>query len=118
MSLKTILIELLLAGFFAVACIRAHGPFKQGKAIEIGDLFRLSDRIERLRRSRWQWFSMVLLMLIIRLQGQLPLTLEIMVALQFAVFLALPVQSRAKGRAPAIAGPGKRFLNRFANYRR
>ncbi len=99
MNWRTSLIELMLAGFFAIACIRAHGPFAVGRKVSLGDLFRLSDRIERLRRSRWQWFSMVLLMLIIRLQGQLPLMLEVMVAVQFVVFLALPVQVRARTMA-------------------
>lgn len=99
MNWRTTLIELMLAGFFAIACIRAHGPFATGVQASFSDFFRLSDRIERLRRSRWQWFSMVLLMLIIRLQGQLPLMLEVMVAVQFVVFLALPVQVRAKSMA-------------------
>ena len=97
MNWKTTLIELMLAGFFAIACIRAHGPFATDGQAGYKDFFRLSDRIERLRRSRWQWFSMVLLMLIIRLQGQLPLMLEAMVAVEFVVFLSLPVQVRAKG---------------------
>ncbi len=99
MDWKTSLIELLLAGFFAVAFIRAHGPLAADKRMAFADFFRLSDRVERLRRSRWQWFSMVLLMLIIRLQGQLPWTLELMVVVQFVVFLALPVQPRVKGMA-------------------
>jgi hypothetical protein len=96
---KTSLIELLLAGFFAVAFIRAHGPLATDRRMAFADFFRLSDRIERLRRSRWQWFSMVLLMLIVRLQGQLSWMLELMVVVQFAIFLALPVQVRAKGMA-------------------
>ncbi len=98
---KMVLFELLLGGFFAVACIKAHAPFSAERSMTIGEFFRLSDRIERLRRSRWQWFSMVLLMLIIRLQGRLPLMLEVMVAVQFVVFLALPVQVEARKRAKA-----------------
>jgi hypothetical protein len=50
----------------------------------------MPGRIERLQRSRWQWFSMVALMLILRLQNDLPLVLEGMALLQFVVFLALP----------------------------
>jgi hypothetical protein len=39
---------------------------------------------------------MVALMLVIRLQQPVPLGLEIMVALQFLVFLALPVRADAR----------------------
>lgn len=86
-------LELLLAGFFAVGCIRAHGHFEPGRVIRIVDLFRMTGRLERLRRSRWQWFSMVAIMLVLRVQHQLPPTIEIMVAVMFVIFLALPVQA-------------------------
>ena len=96
MNWKMILLELLLAGFFAVACIRARAPVVSGQTMSFGDLFRLSDRVERLRRSRWQWFSMVALMLFVRLQQQLPLVLEIMALLLLVVFMALPVNAEAR----------------------
>jgi len=95
MNGKTILIELLLAGFFAVACLRAREPAARGLPVTFGDLFRMPSRLERLRRSRWQWFAMVGFMLVLRLQEQLPLTIEAMVALQLVVFLALPVRANA-----------------------
>lgn len=88
MDWKTMLIELLLAGFFAVCCIRAHKPVDGNRSF--GDFFRLAGRIERLRRSRWQWFSLVAFMLVLRLQQQLPMVAELMVALEFALFMALP----------------------------
>ncbi len=90
MTHQTILLELLLGGFFAVACIRTSVPVAADRRLEFGSIFRFPGRIERLRRSRWQWFSMVLVLLVFRLQNQLPLILEMMVALQFIVFLALP----------------------------
>ena len=83
MNGKTILVELLLAGFFAVACLKAGG------------LFHMPSRLERLRRSRWQWFAMVAFMLVLRLQEQLPLSIEAMAALQLVLFLALPVRAHA-----------------------
>ena len=98
MSGKLMLAELLLAGFFAIACVRAHGPVATGERITFGELFRFPDRLDRLRRSRWQWFSIVALMLVLRLQEQLPLVLEIMVAVEFAVFLALPARSHARAK--------------------
>ncbi len=90
---KTALLELLLAGFFAVACVRAHGPFDSRQKMRFAEFFRMSGRIERLRRSRWQWFSMVVIMLVLRLQHQLPPAIEIMAAVMFLLFLALPVQA-------------------------
>ena len=87
------LLELLLGGFFAVACIRTSVPAAADRRLEFGSIFRFPGRIERLRRSRWQWFSMVLVLLVFRLQNQLPLILEMIVALQFIVFLALPSMS-------------------------
>jgi hypothetical protein len=92
---KTVLIELLLAGFFAVCCIRAHKPLAPGETRTFSDLFRLTGRMERLRRSRWQWFAMVGFMLVLRLQRQLPPILELMVLLEFVLFLALPVSAEA-----------------------
>jgi hypothetical protein len=93
---KTVLFEVLMAGFFAVACIRAHGPVDPSHRLTFGEFFRLSDRIERLRRTRWQWCAMVGLLLVIRLQQPVPLALELMVVAQFALFLALPVRMEAK----------------------
>jgi hypothetical protein len=101
MNITTILIELLLGGFFAVACVKAHEPLVPGQKMTLADFFSLSDRVERLKRSRWQWFSMVFLMLIIRLQGHMPLMLEMMVVAEFVLFVALPVQARTTKRASA-----------------
>ncbi len=94
--MKMILLELLLAGFFAVACIKARGPVDSGQKFSFLDLFRLSDRVERMKRSRWQWFSMVGFMLVLRLQQQLPLALELTALVQLVVFVALPVRAGAK----------------------
>ena len=96
-----ILMELLLAGFFAVSCIRAHGPFPSDQRISFADIFRLPGRSERLRRSRWQWFMMVVLILVLRLQAGLPLILEVTALVQFLVFLALPVKPEAVKGAQA-----------------
>ena len=101
MNERTVLLELLLSGFFAVACFRASAP-AQDDRVELAKLFRLRTRVERLRRSRWQWFSMVALTLILRLQQELPLILELTVLVQFALFVALPSEAtldRAERRA-------------------
>jgi hypothetical protein len=90
---KTILIELMVAGFFAVACMRAHESAGPNRPPTLGDFFAMPTRLERLRRSRWQWFAMVAFMLVLRLQDQLPVAVELMAAVEFAVFLALPVKA-------------------------
>ncbi len=91
-----ILAALLLGGFFAIACFRAQVPVTPGQSMTLGHLFRFSDRLDRLKRSRWQWFSMVALMLVLRLEQRLPPALEIVAVAQFALFLALPTRAAAK----------------------
>jgi hypothetical protein len=94
MGRETLLVELMLAGFFAVACIRCSMPAASDGRVHFGDLLRLPGRIERLRRTRWQWFSMIALLLAIRLQRGMPMVLEVTVALMFLVFVALPGSAR------------------------
>jgi hypothetical protein len=98
MSHQTILVEIILGGFFAVACMRTFVPVEPDGRLHFVDLLRLPGRIERLRRSRWQWFSMAGLLLVIRLQMGMPLVLEVTVALMFVLFLALPTRVSAKAR--------------------
>ena len=95
---KTAWLELLLAGFFAVGCLRARGPIDPGRKLRFAEFFRMTDRIERLRRSRWQWFSMVAVMLVLRMQNQLPLAIEIMVGTMFLIFLVFPIQEIVRAR--------------------
>jgi hypothetical protein len=100
MDAKTAVLCLLLSSFFAIACVRASGPLtgEDGRA-SFQRLFRLPGRVERFRRSRWQWFAMVALMLVLRLQGQLPPVLEVMAVLQLVLFLLLPAAEPRAGEA-------------------
>jgi hypothetical protein len=93
MNVPMMLVEVILAGFFAVACIRTCIPASPNGKLSFSDLFRFPGRIERLRRSRWQWFSMVALLLVIRLQTGLPLVLEAIVAVEFLIFMAIPTRA-------------------------
>jgi hypothetical protein len=109
MNLPMALFEMILAGFFAVACLRACVPATPEERLNFKNLFRFPGRIERLRRSRWQWFSMVALLLVLRLQAGLPLILELIVAVEFLIFLALPTRAETtkgarKGGNAAIVG--------------
>jgi hypothetical protein len=97
MSSQAILLEVLLSAFFAVACFRARAesPSVQGFAPQ--RLFVLTNRLERLRRTRWQWSAMVLLLIVVRMQSGVPLVAELTALAQFIVFLALPTQRISAG---------------------
>ncbi len=92
MSTQALLVEVLLSGFFAIACFRARSGSSDVRGLAPKRLFVLTDRIERLRISRWQWCSMVVLLLLVRFEHGAPMVAELTVLLQFMVFLALPSQ--------------------------
>lgn len=97
MNIQALLVEVLLSGFFAIACFRARaeGPSVDGLAPQ--RLFMLTDRLERLKSSRWQWFAMVLLLFVMRKQMGTPVVAEFTALAQFLVFLALPTAKQAPG---------------------
>lgn len=100
MATQALMTELLLAGFFAVACFRARALAAPDLAgIAPRSLFGLTSRLERLRRTRWQWFSMVLLLVLVRVQFGAPLIVELTAAAEFILFLALPSVQPTKGVA-------------------
>jgi hypothetical protein len=94
---QALLAEILLSGFFAVACLKARAESSSIQGLAPGRLFALTGRLERLRRSRWQWFCMVLLLMLMRKQLGAPLVAELTVAAQFIVFLALPSAKQTLG---------------------
>lgn len=89
--------EFLLSGFFAIACFRARGESPSAGGFAPAKLFVLTDRLERLRRTRWQWCAMVLLLVVARLQLGTPVVAEATGLAQFIAFLALPTQSTPLG---------------------
>ena len=108
-NITTILLEVIFGGFFATACIRAGIAGGTAGPARFASLFRLTGRLERLRRTRWQWASMAGLMLVLRLQHQLPPVLEAMAAVQFVLFLAIPTavdnpKAIGGGRNEAVVG--------------
>jgi hypothetical protein len=92
---QALLVEGLLSGFFAIACFRARPASVTMRELAPRRLFVLTDRIERLRKSRWQWCSMVLLLIFARMQSGGPLVAELTVLTQLVVFLALPSEKKA-----------------------
>lgn len=101
MGTEALVAEILLSGFFAVACLRARSEASNLAGLAPRRLFALTGRLERLRRSRWQWFSMVLVLVLMRIQIGAPMVAELTVAAQFLLFLALP-------SLPATAGVVRR----------
>jgi hypothetical protein len=101
MGIGGLLFELLLTGFFAVACLRARAASNPGESMRFTDLFRFTGRIERLRRSRWQWCSILFLLILARKQWAVPAFIEITFALLLVIFLAVPEE---KQRAHDVLG--------------
>lgn len=113
MGTQAIFLELLISGFFAIACFKARASAEPGPiALRPRDFLRLTDRVERLSRSRWQWFAMVGILILVRLQTGVPLAVELTAALQFIVFLALPVarKSGEQGSSQTTASRGRRSI--------
>ena len=96
MESNSLLLELLISGFFAIACFRTRAVSADTKTMNPRDMLRLTSRLERLRKTRWQWFAMVLVLVLVRVQSGLPLVVELTAALQFVVFLALPEEKQAQ----------------------
>ncbi len=92
MSTQALLLELLLSGFFAVACFRARATAFDSVKVAPAALFILTNRLERLLRTRWQWASMVLILVVARMQWGVPMVAELTALAQFILFLALPSQ--------------------------
>ena len=86
-------LEILLASFFGMVCFVA--PTRMRPRI-----LSLSARIDRLRRSRWQLLAIIAVMLVLRIQHELPPAIELTVALMFLVLLAFPVRQLVKARQP------------------
>jgi hypothetical protein len=89
---QALLTELLLSGFFAIACFRARAIGIENSGFASRALFAMTDRLERLRSSRWQWFAMILLLVLIRIERGAPMVAEVTVVAQFIVFLMLPTK--------------------------
>ncbi len=95
MNAQGVLFELLMAGFFAVACFRARAELPVPTATHPWQWLFLTSRYERMRRSRWQWASMLLLLLVVRREAGLPLLAELLLPLQLLLFVALPTAKPA-----------------------
>lgn len=97
MNIQALFLELLVSGFFAIACFKARAAREPGQLeIRPGDFLKLTDRLDRLSRTRYQWFAMVAILLLVRMQAGVPLVVEVTALVQFIVFLALPVGKQEK----------------------
>ena len=100
MNTPALLTEVLLSGFFATACFRARAEAPTASGIASQGVFMLTDRVERLRRSRWQWCAMVLLLVLVRLQMHAPIVAELTALAQLLVFMALPTSKQYAPEGP------------------
>lgn len=117
MDVRPLLIEVLISGFFAIACLNARAGDLDKSALSPRNFFRLLPRLERLRRTRWQWFSMVLLLFVIRKQIGVPTVVELTALAQFLIFLMLPVAAEITqqiGMRPALRTSRPAMLTRTA----
>jgi hypothetical protein len=96
LNLQGLLTETLLAAFFAIACFKARAEREPDLCLAPRKLFILTDRIERLRRTRAQWIAMVLLLVLIRMQSGVPIVAELTVLAQFVLFMMLPSAAPAR----------------------
>jgi hypothetical protein len=92
MGTQALLVEILLSAFFAIACFRSRAESFDSQGFAPQRLLVLTNRIDRLRRTRWQWCSMVIVLIMLRMQSGAPMVAELTVLTQFIVFLALPAQ--------------------------
>jgi len=95
---KLTVLEVLVAGFFGIACF--WGPTIDNAAGNrlFGWMAELSTRLDLVRRSRWQWLTVITTMLGLRMQHQLPPLIEFMVGLTFLILLAFPVLQMIRTR--------------------
>lgn len=94
MGVGGLLLEMLLTGFFAVACMRARVKPNPGESMRFADIFCFTGRIERMRQSRWQWCSILVLLILARVQWSIPMFVEITFVLLLVLFLVVPEASR------------------------
>lgn len=111
MGAQALLIECLLSGFVAIACFRARAQSNEPRGIAPRRLFMMVDRLERLRITRWQWCSMVILLMMARLQHGQPMVAEVTVLVQFMLFFLFPT-SKAEARVSSSGRPLQEALRR------
>ncbi|MGH9590113.1 MAG: hypothetical protein ACRD25_06940 [Terracidiphilus sp.] len=96
-QLQALLLELLVSGFFAIACFKARAAREPGAlAMSPRDFLKLTDRIDRLSRTRYQWVAMAAILILVRMQVGVPITVELTAVAEFIVFVALPVGKTEK----------------------
>jgi hypothetical protein len=95
---KATVVELFVAGFFGIASFWAPNRSNAGNNALFAWIARLSLRVDLLRRSRWQWLTVIGTMLGLRMQHQLPPALELMVGLTFLILLAFPLRQMIRAR--------------------
>ncbi len=89
---KLTVFEVLVAGFFGVAGFWAPTPNGSANNRLFAWVARMSVQLDSLRRSRWQWLTIVGTMLGLRMQHQLSPVVELAVGLTFLILLVFPLR--------------------------
>ena len=95
---KLTVLEVLIAGLFCIACFWAPTRSNAESEEGFGWSARLSLRLGVLRRSRWQWLTVMATMLGLRIRHQLPPAVELMVGLTFLILFAFPLRQMIRVR--------------------
>ncbi len=89
---KLTVLEVLVAAFFGAACFWAPTANRSANNRLFASVARLSAQLESLRRSRWQWLTILGTMLGLRVQHQLSPAVELAVGLTFLILLVFPLR--------------------------
>ncbi len=95
---KLTALEVLIAGFFGVACFWAPTVNSAASNRLFAWVAHISLRLDSLRRERWQWLTVIGTMLALRIQHQLSRIIEPMVGLTFLILLAFPLWQMIRAR--------------------
>lgn len=95
---KLTALEVLIAGFFGIACFWAPTVNSDASNRLFAWVAHISLRLDSLRRERWQWLTVIATMLGLRIQHQLPPIIELMVGLTFLILLAFPLRQIIRTR--------------------
>lgn len=98
------LFEAVIAAVFGIACLLGRSPLHANKPRAA------LICLETLRRSRWQSFSMFVVMFLLRMQHVFPASVELVVGVQFLIFIVLAFRGLPSKTRRAISTSASDFI--------
>ena len=74
----------------------ARGGVEGSRETSFAEFRGMAVFLRNVRRSRWQWYSIVTIMLVLAFERKAPPALEVMVGLIFLIIAALPLHALLK----------------------